>query len=50
MNVRDYTGKILEVKERNPFRHRHGSYDLESLKYMWSKASKGEGCTHPIFT
>jgi len=43
MSTRDRTGEILEVKKRNPLRHRFGSYSLESLKSQWEGTGKSEG-------
>jgi hypothetical protein len=42
MSTRDRTGEILEVKARDPFRHRFGSHSLETLKSQW-KTGKSEG-------
>jgi uncharacterized protein YecT (DUF1311 family) len=49
MGTRDRTGEILEVKERNPLRHRFGSYSFESLKSQWSKTGKSEGSTPDFY-
>jgi uncharacterized protein YecT (DUF1311 family) len=43
MSTRDRTGEILDVKARDPFRHRFGSYSLESLKSQWMTTYKSEG-------
>jgi hypothetical protein len=49
MTTRDRTGEILEVKERNPSRHRFGSFSLESLKSQWTKNGKSEGATPDFY-
>lgn len=49
MSTRDRTGEILEVKERNPLRHRFGSYSLENLKSQWTKTGKNEGSTPDFY-
>jgi hypothetical protein len=38
--LRHCTGEPLEVKKRNPLRHRFGSYSFESLKSQWTKTGK----------
>ncbi len=49
MSTRDRTGEILEVKERNPLRHRFGSFSLESLKSQWTRTGKSEGSTPDFY-
>jgi uncharacterized protein YecT (DUF1311 family) len=49
MSTRDRTGEILDVKERNPLRHRFGSYSLKSLKSQWTKSGKSEGATPDFY-
>src|SRR5580693_9499661 len=49
MSTRDRTGEIVEVKERNPLRHRFGSYSLDSLKAQWTRKGKSEGSTPDFY-
>lgn len=49
MSTRDRTGEILDVKERNPIRHRFGSHGLERLKLQWTKTGKNEGATPDFY-
>jgi uncharacterized protein YecT (DUF1311 family) len=49
MSARDRKGEILEVKERNPLRHRFGSYSLDSLKSQWAKTGKNDGTTRDFY-
>jgi len=49
MNTRDRTGEILEVKERDPLRHRFGSHSLENLQAQWAKTSESEGSTPDFY-
>jgi uncharacterized protein YecT (DUF1311 family) len=49
MNTRDRAGEILEVKERNPRRHRFGSYNLQNLKKQWTNARTEKACTPDFY-
>ena len=49
MSTRDRRGEILDIKERNPIRHRFGSHGLERLKLQWTKAGKNEGATPDFY-
>jgi uncharacterized protein YecT (DUF1311 family) len=49
MSTRDRTGEILEVKERNPLRHRFGSYGLQHLKSQWTKTGRSDGSTPDFY-
>jgi uncharacterized protein YecT (DUF1311 family) len=49
MTIRDRTGEILEVKERNPLANRFGSYSLKDLETQWNRAGKNEGCTPDFY-
>jgi uncharacterized protein YecT (DUF1311 family) len=49
VTARDRRSEILEAKERNPLRHRFGSYAIEGLKSQWARIGNTEGTTPDFY-
>jgi hypothetical protein len=49
MSTRDRTGEIAEVKERNPYGERFGSFSLTNLKSQWLKTRTDQSATPDFY-